>query len=411
MRRTAVWAALAVLLLRSTATASTPPCVARAALEPDSAFVGQQVVWKVHIDSRDDVAEISWVDTPAFASIRTERLPGSPVVPEARETPPRYTTREEHRALFAERTGEIPIESPGLLCKLSNGVVLDTPVAPVTLSVLPFPASGRPDDFAGVIGPLVLQTHVDRDQLSLGETIHVTVSIRGAGNLWDVADPLRDWKPAETDLFTRKPQLELQAGKRLSVQKIFRYEVVPRSAGTISVPPLSLSHFEPIETRYAVARSASIEVAVSPRLRQPTKPAQPDRAPPLPATEPHTVPSRKLPVIAFVVTVALAIALALWRRSTRVGSVAAPIETGDADRDAGEWVRALRAALDLRAAETAAQPAGKSASETRSASEAEAAKLLEALERSRFDPNTEPPPREAIVHALERLRGSGHGRT
>ncbi len=403
MRPRAAWLVVAAFQFHCSAFASasetTPPCVARAELQPASAVVGQQVLWKVQIDSRDDVAEISWVDTPAFANIRTERLQGVPVVPrrEARGGPgesdpsSRYTTREEQRALFPERPGSLDIVSAGLLCKLGNGAILDTPVPPVTLTVLPIPVLDQPEDFTGVVGPLVLQTHVEPDQLALGSTIHVTVSIRGAGNLWDVGDLLARWNPT-ADVFARKPQLELRAGSRLSVQRIFRYDVVPRDSGLFTIPPVRLSYFDPVESRFLIARSASVEVAVSPRPAPSDRVAERDFDRPAANPQTPSAPSLAIPALALGFAVAAGIAWWLWRRGPRVGSLAAPIATGDSDHDAGELVRALRSAL-------AARP------------DAEAAELLETLERSRFDPNTEAPARNEIERALARLGGTTRGRS
>ncbi|MGE4606936.1 MAG: BatD family protein [Myxococcota bacterium] len=418
MRLRAAWAAFAAFLLPAPALASTPPCVARAELEPASAVVGQQVVWKVQIDSRDDVAEISWIDTPAFANIRTERLQGLPSVARtASGASSRYTTREEQRALFAERAGALVIRSSGLLCKLKNGVILDTPVPTVTLNVLPIPESDRPEDFTGVIGPLVLQTHVEPDQLALGSTIHVTVSIRGSGNLWDVGDLLGRWNPMNTDVFARKAQLELRSGSRLSVQRILRYDVVPRSVGAFAIPPIRLSYFDPLETRYRVARSSGIEVTVSPRQTPPGPAAEPDSVRPAANRRGPSSPSRVIPVLALSFAVAASIALWLWRRGARHRSLATPIATGDTDDDSGELLRALRSALASQHARKTAgsvsspQSGSDSVLDDRPDYTSEAAELLETLERSRFDPNTEAPERDVIERALKRLGRATRGRS
>lgn len=399
-----VFAALA-LWFQVPAFASTPPCVARASLDPDSAVVGQQILWKVQIDSRDDVEEISWVDTPAFANVRTERLPGLPTVAATRDTPPRYTTREEHRALFAERTGTLPIETAGLQCRLRSGVVLDIAVPAVALRVRPLPPSAP--DFSGVVGPLVLQSHVDPDELVLGQTLHVTVSVRGSGNLWDVSDPLAGWRPPLADVFARKPQLDLRAGRRLSVQKIFRYDVVPRSAGPLSVPSVSLAHFDPIDARYFVAQSRRLDIVVLPGSREPDARAAAERSGQTAHAEDHGFPSRTTFAIALIAIPGLTIVWVLWRRNLRSRSAAIPMATDDAEHDAAQWARALRSALALRGVSIDLdRDSIASAAPARSDAVSEAAAVLETLERSRFDPHTEAPAPEAIRRALEGLDGA-----
>ena len=71
-------------------------------------------------------------------------------------------------------------------------------------------AAGRPDEYAGLVGPLILTTHVDPESVALGETVHVVVSIRGAGNLWDVTHPLDEQQFAAAELFADSPLLDLR---------------------------------------------------------------------------------------------------------------------------------------------------------------------------------------------------------
>lgn len=340
----------------------------------------------------------------------------------------RYSTREEQRALFAERAGGLPIATAGLLCKLDNGLILETPVPLVTLNVLPIPELDRPEDFAGVVGPLVLQTHVDPDRLESGGTIHITVSIRGMGNLWDVGDLLGRWTPIEADVFARKPQLELRPGSRLSVQKIFRYDVVPRGTGPFAIPPVRLSYFDPIEARYLVARSPSVEVTVSPRQTSADWAPEPKSSRRVANGPIENSPSRLIPMLALSFAVAAGIALRRWRRAPRHNSRAPPIATGDSDRDASELVRALRAALashyDHKTSEHSGATLGSRygpgagdalgsdyQSDIQSDQASEAAELLETLERSRFDPGTDAPNPDLIERALARLDGATRRRS
>jgi hypothetical protein len=429
VRKRALWMACAVVLDHASALASTPPCVARARLDPPTAFTGQQVLWKVQIDSRDDVAEISWIDTPAFANIRTERLPGLPVA--RREVPPetendawsRYTTREEQRALFAERAGRLPVTTAGLQCKLNSGLILETPVPTVTLKVLAVPESGRPEGFAGVIGPLMLQTHAASGELELGSTVQVTLSIRGKGNLWDVGDLLARWNPTRADVFARKPQLELRAGTQLSVQKIYRYDVVPRDVGPFAIPPVELSYFDPLRARYLIARSPGVEINVSPRKAATDRALEPDvpRAAKPPA---QSGPSLLIPALGLCVAATVGGGLWQWRRGARQRSPSAATH----DRDARDRARALREALaayrdphhaatgpSLGPLESSNAPVGvRSASNRRANAPSdlgnEAARLLETLERSRFDPGTEAPAPATIERAITRLTDATHRR-
>jgi hypothetical protein len=57
---------------------SSPACVVEVSLEPERAFVGQQILYRARVLMRDDVESIEWSRPLAFPRIRTEFLPGEP---------------------------------------------------------------------------------------------------------------------------------------------------------------------------------------------------------------------------------------------------------------------------------------------------------------------------------------------
>jgi hypothetical protein len=384
------------------ASGASPVCIARAELAPNVAVVGQQVAWRVEIEMGEGVREVSWVNPPAFAHARTERLPGQPGAPGAHQGRP-TTTRVEARALFAERPGPLRIASDGLRCTLTDGRQMVVDIPEVVLEVQPLPDS----DADGIVGPLFLETHLSDRELELGESLELTVSIRGAGNLWDIADPLpRSNAPERPEIFARTPELDLRPGVRLGVQRIFRYDVVPRSVGTLAIPAVELVYYDPATQAYKVARTPAKQVAVNAAAPPATRATPGDRAPASEPSAPADPSSNPMwPIAGAIAAVAIAFGFYRTRRPARSDPVLNALRNadraaadGDAGRESAELANALRSALASHVDDPDADPP-----ENASAPVVAACEVLRALERARFDRAAEPPQRSAVRAALRAL--------
>lgn len=393
-RRALAAVALAAALPRA-ALAEPPPCFARAELAPPAAFVGQQVTWRVAIGMRDDVREVSWVTAPSFSHARTERLPGEPGTTTERDGRV-VQTRVEQRALFAERPGALRVTSDGLRCALTDGRVLPVEVPELVLEVSPLPDG---DDRTGLVGPLVLEAHAEPTTLELGGSVRVTVSMRGAGNLWDAADPLPRPAGAGFEVFALPPELALRAGRQLSVQRIFRYDVVPRAIGPVALPAVEVAYFDPQRREFGATRAELPTLSVTATASdEPTGPSP--RGAQAPRRTPLAAAARPSAWIGAALLAAAWLAWLAWRRRGRAASdpvrdalaaAARAAGAGDVDRELAALARALRAALEHEA-DGAAADAARAA--------------LDELERARFAPLSDAgaPDRDRLHAAIDALR-------
>jgi hypothetical protein len=376
--------------------------------------VGQQVLYRVRILSRADVTQVDWSEPPRFPGFRAEWLPERPVRQAVVHDGVRYNAREESRALFPERPGELRAAPAGLSCRLTTDAGERTFLAPVpalTLHAVEPPASGRPPDFSGLVGPIELQTIVTPRELSLGTTVRVAVMLRGPGNLWEAQEPIAAVAGAE--IFRRRPELTRETGPRLSLKRHFIYDVVPLRAGALAIPAVRVPYFDPATGRYAVAASEPVRVAVGARaqLGGAAEPAAPSAEG---AGEPRADVAngasrawRWWPAAVAVLAGAVAV-LALRRRARAIrvaaefdGVLAAAQNGGD---EAAALAKALRNALARRLPEVPALTADEIAAlDSLPPAVAEAADLLVAAERARFDPAASAPSREAVARAVARL--------
>jgi hypothetical protein len=409
-----VAAAAAADAAMDAAPSEAPPCRTEVALDPERAFVGQEVIWRLRILRHESVSSVRWIQPPSFPSIRSEWLPDRTPDPAIHGIGAGYLVFEERRALFPVLAGSLAIPPARIGCE-SDGGVFEVEVPGSRLEAEPLPADGRPEDFTGLVGRIRVDARAESDRVALGGSLRATVTIEGAAPLWDAAAP---WDPVRLhpglDLYARPPDLHLVADDRLVVRRRFAYDVVPRHAGRFVLPGVRIPWFDPESRRYEVSEAAPVvfEATAAP---PPTGPPGPEPSPPPPAAGAAGRPRGWLGVGIGLVIAAGGAALWLRRRRRRAPARAARPALAEAARALalGEQEAAGRAlAAALRAGLAARVPGALSLSAEELAEQrpdapavAEAAELLGGLDRARFGRDAAPalPSLERVRAVLERL--------
>jgi len=393
------WLMLALAPLSARAE-PPPPCLATVDLSSPTAVVGQQIVYRVRILSLDGVAEADWVAPERVSDFRIEWLPGRTKAEPEQIEGVSYRVRLERRALFPQRPGELRVAASTLRCRIagSDGGTFEVTAPAASLSVSEPPAVGRPPDFAGLVGPVSLQAIVTPSEIHLGESVRLAFMLRGNGNVWEVDDLLGSI--ADAEVFPRRPELHLETGPLLALVKHFAYDVVPIHAGELVFPAARVAYFDPESASFATATSQPLRIRVGPRATattlpirdgEPAKAAMPVAVSPL--QTPATTPARSTCwIVAVVIVAGLGISVLLFRRhrarTPRGAALAAALADLAPDEDlAKAFARALRAGLGPHLPTALWQPAEEIAT-LPDVSEivADAALLLLAVERARFDP-------------------------
>jgi hypothetical protein len=407
------------------AVATDAPCRAEVSLVPERAFVGQQVIYRVHLFRHQQVSALRWARAPSFPSLRAEWLPGRSPDPRIAGIGDHELVSEERRALFPARAGALEIPPARIACALGEAGArreVEAEVPRARLEVAELPARGRPDDFTGVVGRVEVTAHASPARVALGGSVALRVAVAGAANVWSAAAPLGPGRtPPGVDLYAHPPGLALEAGELLRARRTFGFDLVPRRAGRLVVPAVRVPWFDPERGSYEVAESAAIELEVAspePAARGPA-PAPP--APPEPAAALTEARRGRTPRALVLGAAALAAALGaaafvLARRAGRASeaerAATAQLEraraahaAGDARATAEALASALRVALARRVPgagalapeELAARHAGEPAVRA-------AAELLAELDRLRFAQRagSRPLPDVERVHAALR---------
>ena len=244
-------------------------CRATAEVRPSAAVVGQQLLYRVRIVRRQDVEKVDWVRGLSFPGFRVEWLPGHAEDTQMQYRGMTFVARAEDRALFPTHAGVFEIPEASLRCTI-RGRGPEPPrseivrVAPVRVRVVDPPTEGRPDDFAGAVGPLWIQTSVGAQEMHLGESISVSILVRGAANLWDLPRPLGA-HAIDAELFWKPPGIDLEAGERLYLRRYFRFDIVPRKTGPLMIPAIRVPYYDSRTGHYEVAEAKAITLDVLPR--------------------------------------------------------------------------------------------------------------------------------------------------
>jgi hypothetical protein len=430
---------MASLALAAAARAEGPPCMAEAEVIPARAVVGQQVAYKARVMRRPDVGSVSWVEGLSFPSLRAEWLPGLTGETRVHRQGTAYLVYEERRALFPLRAGRLEIPPASLSCALyappgSAGRSVTVVVPGTTVEVDEPPVSGQRPAWSGLVGPLEVRLAAEPAAIPLGDTVQVTLTLTGEGNLWAAPAPFGPAsfggeKGLAAEVFARPPELRVDPGERLTLREIFVVELVPRRAGRLLVPSYEVSVFDPTQRRFSVEKTEPIEIAVgAPGAASadfgPTRAEAPPEAG-------EGGSGRLFPALLGLLALLSAGGAVIFARSRRGTPLSAPTmrealdaaararRSGDQDAERRALVRALRVGLERALVSDVERSAGASfAVPALSAEElaarargdealARAAAVLQADERARFAASGEIPDAlhlRAAADALARRR-------
>jgi hypothetical protein len=131
-------------------------------------------------------------------------------------------------------------------------------------TVRPLPDDGRPDDFSGLVGTFGLKVVPSTRDVPLGGSVTVEVTLTGSGALAGFSLPPL---PPDSGLraYDDSPEVtvRLQDGRYIAHMTQKR-AIVPEREGALTLPPVSLSVFDPDREAYVRLRSDPVEITVRP---------------------------------------------------------------------------------------------------------------------------------------------------
>jgi hypothetical protein len=253
-------------------------------VDRDSVYVNQQVTWTLgyYTDGRVELLRSPNYSPPASEGFWVEDL--SPqnkyysnihgrqyLISEIKRAyfptaPGTYTIGEARVDIVVDDVGRSDINSffnRGMMGGFGQQRALTT--KPIKIIVRPLPEKGKPADFGGAVaGNLSVSMTADKQVAQVGEPVNVTVEVNGTGNMRTLSPPklngIDKFKFYEsgnsTDSFK---QDYVVSGRRK-----FNFVIVPQVEGQFTVPPVSISYFDPAKRSYRVAQSEPVMLRVNP---------------------------------------------------------------------------------------------------------------------------------------------------
>ncbi len=130
---------------------------------------------------------------------------------------------------------------------------------PLQLEVLPLPEAGKPADFSGAVGRFSLDVRAAPLDVTAGDPVTLTYTLRGEGDLSSATPP----SLAASDALRVYPvqSAAVPAGSAPAT-RVFEQVVIPQRPGTVELPPVRFSWFDPEARAYRVAEPAPISLTV-----------------------------------------------------------------------------------------------------------------------------------------------------
>lgn len=135
---------------------------------------------------------------------------------------------------------------------------------PIDIEVLPLPEVGKPADFSGAVGRFDLSVSPSAKEIGVGESLTLSMSVRGRGNIKSIGDIALPEFP-DFRVFAPKARVSLSTeGGIVGGEKIFDLVLVPQNPGDYRLGGFRFSYFDPASESYAVSTADPLMISVLP---------------------------------------------------------------------------------------------------------------------------------------------------
>jgi hypothetical protein len=274
---------------RPVAPAARPKLALRAEVDRPVAWVGEQVGWRLTLDTQAEVSAFRPRPLPDFRGFWVREIPQPERLrPEWIEVGGDRFARVPMlgRALFPLRPGRHRLEAvtADLVIRLAEvgwfgpfgrDEQISLTTEPVEIEVRALPPA--PDGFGGAVGPLDVAGSIDPRRVETGQATTLELVVAGDGHLQGLEPPAIAVPPG---LRRFDPQVETSdevVGGRIRSQRRWRWVIVADRPGQVRIDPIALTWFDPVTESYRTSATAPLELEVVPASSPPAALA-PERA-------------------------------------------------------------------------------------------------------------------------------------
>jgi hypothetical protein len=251
-------------------------------LDKKEVYLGEQIIATIKVYTRVNLAGVDQgFKGPDYTGFFTEPLE----VPQLRNLQREaingeifYTGVLRKTVIIPQKTGELTIQPFDLDVAVRQEIrrriadpffndfdipdVQETPVKlrskAVRLYIKPLPA-GSPPSFAGAVGDFSFNSSLNKTVTRTNDPLTLKLTISGRGNI-KLINELNMDLPADFEKYD--PVINTQQNQSLTGTKTFEYLLMPKTAGTYTLPQVEFTFFDPAKNQYRTVRSQSYIVQV-----------------------------------------------------------------------------------------------------------------------------------------------------
>ncbi len=254
---------------RPRASAQAPRLAMQAEPSRTRLKVGEPLVLTYWLYTQTAVADLQFKDAPQFAGFWVEDLERDKAPPSGE---PATIEGQSYRRfpvlrklLFPTKAGTLTIPASTFRVGLARtgffdaGGSVERSTQPVTVTVEPLPEA---PGYAGAVGRFRAEASLDRDSVPLGEAATLRFRVIGTGNLkWidrgpELAVPGAKVFPPQT-----KSELRATPGG-IAGSRTWEFVVVPETSGSVEIPKLAFSYFDPSAGRIVASEAGPLALRV-----------------------------------------------------------------------------------------------------------------------------------------------------
>lgn len=127
---------------------------------------------------------------------------------------------------------------------------------PITIHVKKLPLIDRPEDYTGAVGTFSIKAELGKHEVKAGESITLTVTISGSGNIKMFDAPLI---PQINNIGTFPPEENntLTDSYKTAGYKTIKFILIPQEPGKYEIPPIKFSYFNTQTGKYSTVETKS----------------------------------------------------------------------------------------------------------------------------------------------------------
>jgi hypothetical protein len=276
-------------------------------LDKTTAYEGEQVTANWYIYTKANIESLDRVKFPDLKGFWKEIIEEVPALQFTEEIVNGQRYRKAllaSHALFPIKAGSAIIDEFRIKAKLRNltqfGMGQPHVVTKVSkrteIKVLPLPQEGRTQGFSGAVGTYHVTAKTDGDTFPANQPFTVKVRYEGIGNAKLIDLPGIEWPPG-LELYDTKS--EAKFFKQGNSYKEFEILVIPRNAGTLKIPAMQLTYFDPAQKKYVTESTQELTLNITPGAAAAPSTVAPVAAGPAKAENTKVQPVLQLPEAGF----------------------------------------------------------------------------------------------------------------